>query len=161
VTSPSDADSGAAAGPPTTPQPRPRWWLAVAIFVAGLVVGVLTVALLFSTTPDFGAVEGQAPDRPVPSRAASVPVVAEAWVNAACLRVINEAQDVYRILSGVDEAAADVDLQRLDDIVRRLQPLEPRLERDLQACRVDTRVAGGPSAPPGSPPPTVPQPTPS
>ena len=52
-----------------------------------------------------------------PSNAASVPVVAEARVNAACLRVINQAQDVYRIISGIDDAAADVDLQRLDDIV--------------------------------------------
>ena len=30
---------------------RPRWWLAVIIFVGGLLVGVLTVALLFSHHP--------------------------------------------------------------------------------------------------------------
>jgi hypothetical protein len=160
----SSADAGATSHslPPNAPESRPRWWLGVIVFAGGLIVGVLTVALLFSTTPDFGAAEqpGRGPDA-TPSNVASIPVVAEARVNAACLRVINQAQDVYRIISGLDDAAADVDLQRLDDIVRRLQPLEPRLERDLQACRVDTRVAGGPSAPPGSPAPTVPQPTPS
>jgi hypothetical protein len=160
----SSRDPGATSHPPPpdASKSRPRWWLGVIVFAGGLIVGVLTIALLFSTTPDFGAAEqpGQGPDA-TPSNVASVPVVAEARVNAACLRVINQAQDVYRIISGVDDAAADVDLQRLDDIVRRLQPLEPRLERDLQACRVDTRVADDPSAPPDSPVPTVPQPTPS
>ena len=142
---------------------RPRWWLAVIIFVGGLIVGVLTVALLFSTTPDFGAAGGQPGSQDSgqvgPSAGSSVPVVAEARVNAACLRVINEAQDVYRIISGLGEAASDVDLQRLDDIVRRLQPIEPRLARDLQECRVDTQVAGDPSVAPSAPPPTVPQPS--
>ncbi len=96
-----------------------------------------------------------------PDRAAApvAPVVAEAQVNAACLRVINEAQDVYRIISGLDEAASDVDLQRLDDIVRRRQPIEPRLARDLQACRVATRLHDQPTANPSSAAPTVPQPT--
>lgn len=141
---------------------RPRWWLAVIIFVGGLIVGVLTVALLFSSTPEFGAADGeggQDPGQQGPTADRSVPIVAEARVNAACLRVINEAQDVYRIISGVGEAASDVDLQRLDDIVRRLQPIEPRLARDLQACRVDTQVVGNPTAAPSSPIPTVPQPT--
>ena len=143
------------------PEARPRWWLAVAIFVAGLIVGVLIVAVLFSTTPDFGAAENPAGPGPgaTPSNRASVPVVAEARVNAACLRVINQAQDVYRIISGIDDAAADVDLQRLDDIVRRLQPIEPRLARDLHECRVDTQVAGDPTAAPSSSVPTVPEPS--
>jgi hypothetical protein len=156
-----DADATPRPAPQQPPETRPRWWLAVIIFVGGLIVGVLIVAVLFSTTPDFGVAENQAGQGPAatPSNLASVPVVAEARVNAACLRVINQAQDVYRIISGLDDAAADVDLQRLDDIVRRLQPIEPRLARDLQDCRVDTQVAGDPTAAPSSPVPTVPEPT--
>jgi hypothetical protein len=107
----------------------------------------------------FPGVARRATGQVGPSAGSSVPVVTEARVNAACLRVINEAQDVYRIISGLGEAANDVDLQRLDDIVRRLQPIEPRLARDLQECRVDTQLAGDPSAAPSTPPPTVPQPS--
>jgi hypothetical protein len=63
------------------------------------------------------------------------------------------AQDAYTVLTGLDEAVTDVDLQALDDIVRRLQPIEARLGRDLQACQVDTRVITEPTGP------VTPQPT--
>lgn len=150
--------------PPVTPVARVRWWIAGLTFVAGAVVGVLITGLLIGTTPDFGTsptgTEASAPaDQPTPT--SSVPVTAQARVNAACLRVINEAQDVYRILSGADEAVRDVDFQRLDDIVRRLQPVESRLERDLQECRVDTTIETSATARPASPIPTLPQPSPT
>lgn len=150
------------APPPVDTVARVRWWIAGLTFVAGAVLGVLITGLLIGTTPDFGstATGTEAPvpaDRPDPT--GSIPVTAEARVNAACLRVINEAQDVYRILTGADEAVRDVDFQRLDDIVRRLQPVEARLERDLQECRVDTSVREGTTAQPASPIPTLPQPS--
>lgn len=139
-----------------------RWWIAALTFVGGLLLGVLAAAVLLATTPTFGTGAGQAdppaPDQQ-PSNVANVPVVAEARVNAACLRVINEAQDVVRILSGVDDAVTDVDLQRLDDIVRRLQPVESRLQRDLRECRVDTSVSTQSTQAPSSPVPTMPQPS--
>lgn len=142
---------------------RSRWWLMVAVFVGGVLVGVLTVGLLNATTPEFLA---QGPGGAAPTSAAGpsgsepVPVTAQARVNAACLRVINEAQDVHTILTDVDDAVTDVDLQQLDDIVRQLQPLQPRLQRDLQACRVDTGLGIDPD--PGSTlTPAVPQPSPS
>ena len=96
----------------------------------------------------------------VPTPGGTVPVVAEARVNAACLAVINEAQDMYIILTGLDEAVTDVDLQALDDIVRRLQPIETRLGQDLQRCEVETDIVTNPtgSAPPE---PSTPQPSPS
>lgn len=139
-----------------------RWWVAAVIGLVGLVFGVIVTALLIATTPQFGTAPGAAgsdPEDRQPSDTSSVPVVAQAQVNAACLRVINEAQDVVRILSGVDEAVTDVDLQRLDDIVRRLQPVETRLQRDLLECRVDTSVSTGSTAGPSSPIPTLPQPS--
>ncbi len=141
---------------------RVRWWVAGLTAVGGLLLGVLITGLLVGTTPDFGSASPQAgqtaaPGNPQPTEA--VPVTAQARVNAACLRVINDAQDVYRVIGGVGEAAADVDLQRLDDIVRRLQPLEARLERDLLACRVDTSIDSSAGASPAAPIPTVPQPS--
>lgn len=160
------ADSSDTSAPrdssPPEPVARVRWWVAGVTGVAGLLLGVLITGLLVGTTPDFGSATrsaGQAPAPGNPKPSEAVPVTAEARVNAACLRVINDAQDVYRVISGVGEAAADVDLQRLDDIVRRLQPLEARLERDLLGCRVDTSIDSSTGASPAAPIPTVPQPS--
>lgn len=150
-------DAPAPAGPL-----RVRWWVAAVTGIGGLLVGILVAALLLAATPQFGT----GPDQQTtggaeqqPTGRSTVPVTAEARVNAACLRVINEAQDVVRVLSGADQAVSDVDLQRLDDIVRRLQPIDTRLQRDLRACRVDTSIAAGSTARPASPIPTMPQPS--
>jgi hypothetical protein len=95
-----------------------------------------------------------------PTPGGSVPVVAEARVNAACLAVINEAQDMYTVLSGLDQAITDVDMQQLDDIVRRLQPIQTRLGQDLQECEVDTGIVTNPTGPePSTPQPSTPQPS--
>lgn len=141
---------------------RLRWWVAGITFVVGLVFGIIAVGLLRLGTPEFGAQAGPgagttAPT-PAPSAGGTVPVVAEARVNAACLSVINEAQDLHAVLTGLDEAITDVDLQALDDIVRRLQPIDARLGRDLQRCEVDTEVVTNPTQS-ASPEPSTPQPS--
>lgn len=134
---------------------RLRWWVSAITLVVGFVCGVIAVGLLSFSTPEFAAQEGPggtAGGASTPD--GSVPVVAEARVNAACLAVINEAQDVYGVLTGIGQAVTDVDLQQLDDIVRRLQPIEARLGQDLQQCQVDTDLGANP------PPSGGPQPTP-
>jgi hypothetical protein len=142
---------------------RLRWWVAGITFVVGFVLGVIAVGLLNLGTPEFAAQAGPgagtaAPTTVAPSPGGSVPVVAEARVNAACLAVINDAQDMYAVLTGLDEAITDVDLQALDDIVRRLQPIEARLGRNLQGCEVDTGIVTNPT---GSAPPETGMPQPS
>lgn len=146
------------AAPPTRAGGRWPWWVAAITFVVGLVVGVIAVGLLSSGKPDFPTVAGSPDTRtsPFPTTAG-----ASAEVNASCLEVINEAQELYNILNGVGEAAADVDLQRLDDIVRQLQPIQPRLQRDLQNCNVNTGVGSEPGTSAPTPTPTVPQTTPT
>ncbi len=133
-----------------------RWWVAAVTFVAGVVVGVLAVGLLAVGKPDFVSAAENGPSagatQAVPTGVETAGVTGSAVVNVACLRVINEAQDVYTALTGVDQAVRDVDLQQLDDIVRQLQPIEPRLQRDLLDCRVDTSVETGPTVPPTGPP---------
>lgn len=142
---------------------RLRWWVAAITFVGGVVVGVLAVGLLSAGAPAFGN-SGPGGGAAAPSGLASgsggVPVVAQAQVNAACLSVINEAQDTYTVLTDVGEAANPVDLQRLDDIVRRLQPIEARLGQDLPNCRVDTSLQAGSAGGSGSAPAT-PSPSPT
>jgi hypothetical protein len=71
--------------------------------------------------------------------------------------VINDAQDMYAVLTALPEAVADVDLQQLDDIVRSLQPivaqLGPETAGSIPASRPIHRLHGlsaGPSATHGS-----------
>jgi hypothetical protein len=122
------------------PQRRSRWWIAVLTFVAGVVVGVLVVGLLDTSRPDFSAAPSAPPTSPSPAGSQGVPPAASAQVNAACLRVINEAQDVTTILSEVGPAITAVNLQQLDDIVRRLQSIQARLDDDLRGCKVEAQV---------------------
>lgn len=137
---------------------RGLWWK-ILLFAGGVLVGVLGVGLLDATTPDFATAQASAGTVPAAGRPGSpVPAGAEARVNAACLGVINEAQDVYAVLGDLGQALDDVDLTALDDIVRRLQPIEPRLGRDLTGCQVDTSVTSG-STPAPTEPPTDPVPT--
>jgi len=120
---------------------RSRWWIPVLTFVAGIAVGVLIVGLLNTTTPDFSALQSTAPATPSPA-GTPPPGEAGARVNAACVRVINEAQDVATILSEVGPALSAVNLQQLDDIVRRLQSIQGRMDDDLRNCKVETDVSG-------------------
>ena len=141
-------------------QRRSRWWIAVLTFVAGIGVGVLIVGFLDASTPNFAPVQSAPPAPPSATGSPSVPAGASARVNAACVRVINEAQDVATILSEVGPAITSVNLQQLDDIVRRLQSIEGRLENDLRECRVEAEVGSTPvpspsttAEPSASPPP--------
>ena len=120
---------------------RSRWWIPVLTFVAGIAVGVLIVGLLNTTTPDFSTQQSSAPATPSPA-GPPPPSEAGARVNAACVRVINEAQDVATILSEVGPALSAVNLQQLDDIVRRLQSIQGRMDDDLRNCKVEADVSG-------------------
>jgi hypothetical protein len=130
------------------PQRRSRWWIAVLTFVAGVVVGILIVGYLDRSNPDFSSAPSAPPTSPSPAGSQDVPAGASAQVNAACLRVINEAQDVATILSEVGPAITAVNLQQLDDIVRRLQSIQARLDDDLRDCKVDAQVNRTPTAVP-------------
>jgi hypothetical protein len=131
---------------------RSRWWIPVLTFVAGIAVGVLIVGLLDTSTPDFSALQSTAPTTPSPA-GPPPPSEAGARVNAACVRVINQAQDVATILSEVGPALSAVNLQQLDDIVRRLQSIQGRLDDDLRDCKVEADVSGT-SSPASSPVPS-------
>lgn len=140
---------------------RSRWWLTLLTFGVGVVVGVIAVGLLSAGKSDFPSSGSTLPSTAATgeptSPAAGASAVAQ--VNPACLQVINEAQQISNILAGVGNAAADVDLQRLDDIVRQLQPIQPKLQRDLKVCRVSADVGYGPAS--ASPTVPVPSGTPS
>lgn len=136
----------------------PRWWVTITLLGVGILAGVLLVGLLNASRPDFSvAGSGQTPGAEPTSvtSAGQIPVAAEARVNAACLRAINEAESVTGVLVNVPSATQEVDLQRLDDLVRQLQPLQPRLEADLRDCRVSTDLSGQSGTPSASGTPTA------
>jgi hypothetical protein len=130
------------------PKRRSRWWIAALTFIAGIVIGVLIVGFLDWSSSDFSAAQSAPSPSPSPVVGQSEPAAASAQVNAACLRVINHAQDISTILSEVGPAVTAVNLQQLDDIVRRLQSIQTRLEVDLRDCKVNAEVSGTPTAVP-------------
>jgi hypothetical protein len=71
--------------------------------------------------------------------------------------VINEAQDITTILSEVGPAITAVNLQQLDDMVRRLQSIQARLDDDLRDCKVEAQVNRTPTVGPSASP--TPRPT--
>lgn len=135
--------------------------MVVGLFVGGIVVGLLSSG---SSTSQAGSpTGGGAPSVSGSPRASVSPssgATAQINVNDACLRAINAAQDAYAALNDVGDAARQLNATRLDEIVRRLQPLQSRLRNDVQACRVVTRLPDGSTL--TSPPPAIaPSPSPS
>lgn len=148
-------DRRADVGSPERPdlgKARVPWWAAALIGMGGLLVGVLLVGVLSVTNPSFVQEKDAAVADPAaqPSSQSTIEVEAQAQVNSACLRVINEAQDVFSILSDANQAVTEVDLKRLDDMVRRLDPIQQRLEQDLIDCEIKTSAGSSPA--PGATP---------
>ncbi|MGY1780629.1 hypothetical protein [Geodermatophilus sp. SYSU D01036] len=139
-------------------RPGRAWsgWLAAGTFVVGLLVGALLVGLLGQDPPAAPAAQ---PDRPTTAGPATPPAettggVDETRVNAACLRAINAAQDIAATVDELGAAAAALDAARLDEVIRRLQPLQQRLREDSADCEVSEPASS-------SPPPATATPTPT
>lgn len=139
--------------PTRSPVPRGRtsravrWWLAAVTFVVGLIVGGIAVGLVGTDPPSFS--DGVAADTATPPASSSpaattsAGATAEVMVNDACLRALNAAQDIYGSVNDLARAAGDLDVARLDEVIRQLQPLQSRLLDNLNACEVQTRLPDG------------------
>ncbi|MEO7587226.1 MAG: hypothetical protein ABIS84_04285 [Arachnia sp.] len=126
--------------------------VAVGALLLGLLVGYNAPGRTPAVVEPAGATPSASPRSTPRSTSGDATVAARAQVNAACLRALNDAQNVYVVLSGLDTAVSDVDLGALDQMVRDLQPLQKLLQRDLSECEVNTTVANGQSeAPPPTP----------
>lgn len=141
-----------------------RWWATTAVFLGGLLVGVVLTGLLSggARLPPTGGGTGAptSSDAATPTTAAAT---GELVVNGACLRAINAAQDMLDVVRDLGEALSEFNAARLDEIVRRLQPLQQRLDENSAECEVEGRVptgalSGGATSPspsgPSGPPPT-------
>ncbi|MQA32159.1 hypothetical protein [Modestobacter roseus] len=137
-----DPDDGAGATSPDGargPGRAVRGWLVVAGFVGGVVAGGLLVGLVGEGSAPVPLPAAADPAQDVTIRLPDAPAVgesAEVVVNADCLRAVNGAQDVVATVDDLAEAAAALNAARLDEVVRRLQPLQGRLRDDLAGCTV-------------------------
>jgi hypothetical protein len=119
--------------------------------VAGVVVGGVVVGLVSGgTTPAPGAAPGTSPAASATPGGSAGPTgspptgnTAQIMVNDACLRAINAAQDVYRNIEDLAQAAAQLDAARLDAVIQRLEPLQTRLQDAVAACHVTSRLPNG------------------
>lgn len=136
-----------------------QWWWAAGALVIGLFAGGIIVGLLSngsSTSAAGSSTGGSAPSVSGSPRSTASPssgATAQVNVNDACLRAVNAAQDAYTALNQVGDAARQLNATRLDEIIRRLQPLQSRLRDDVRACRVVTRLPDGSVL--SSPPPVI------
>ncbi|MGY2127592.1 hypothetical protein [Blastococcus sp. SYSU DS0617] len=148
-----------------------RWWAAGLAFVVGLLAGALLVGLLSGGGTVPPAATGDATGTTAPGDADASPgdepvdTAGEVVVNAACLRTVNAAQDVFDVVDDLGEALSELNAGRLDQIVRQLQPLQDRLEVNLAECNVAAEITevdeepGSGPAPTTPPLPTAPPPT--
>lgn len=142
--------------PDRPPRRALRWRLAAATFVLGLVVGAVVVGLASDGSVQFAAGSTAAPATGTPPAGPGAPPSGGASgrvvVDAACLRALNAAQDMYGAVDGLGRAIADFNVARLDEIVRQLQPIQGRLRDSIGSCHVITGVQQGGAAT-GSPSP--------
>ena len=131
--------------PRSSPLVPVRTGLVVAVvFVLGLLVGALTVGLLGSDPVVVGTAEsprgaGAVSGPSLPEEDAAAQFV----VSGACLGAVNAAQDTLLLVDDVGRGVAELDAAALDETVRRLMPLQTRLENGLEDCRVAVEVSGG------------------
>jgi hypothetical protein len=119
---------------PDGPQDR-GWtrWLAAGTFVLGLVVGALLVGLLGQAPPVPRSAQEAAP-APAAGPTSTAGPAGGVGIDPDCLRALNAAQDIAATVDDLGAAAAALDAARLDEVVRRLQPLQARLGESRAAC---------------------------
>lgn len=124
--------------------PARSWWLATGTFVIGLFLGALIIGLLStgSTTPAESPGAAALGPPVVTASTGTAPAgssdMNSITVNDACLRAVNAAQDAHTALTDIGAAARQLNVAQLDEIVRRLQPLQKTLQANLTACRITT-----------------------
>lgn len=133
-------------------------WLATGTFVLGLAAGVLLVGLLGEDAPVATTAQGAVVSEPAAPPPGPAEPTGPVVVNAACLRALNAARDIAATVDDLGAAAASLDAARLDEVVRRLQPLQQRLQAETAACEATGSVPTGTAAPsaPTTPPTTPP-----
>jgi hypothetical protein len=136
--------------------PNPAWtrWLAAGTFVLGLTVGMLLVGLLGQDAPVVTTAQGAASASATGERPDGAEPTGGVELNEACLRAINAAQDIAGTVDDLGAAAAVLDAAALDEVIRRLQPLQQRLQENTAACEASGSLPSASATPSATPSPT-------
>lgn len=118
-------------------------WLAVAAIVlvaVGLVAGgaIVTVSGI-SSDERVRVVASPSPSPVLPTSDSTAPS-GRVTIGAGCVRALDQAQTVYAELQRLGSAAADLDFDQLDQLVRRLQAMRPTLQHNLEQCHATVHV---------------------
>lgn len=129
-------------------RPDRAWtgWLAAGAFVLGLVAGVLLLGLIGQDPPTGPVAQAAPASEPVGPGAGTAGESGRIEVNAACLRAINAAEDIAAAVEDLGTAASVLDAAQLDEVIRRLQPLQDRLQQNTAACEVTGATPSDPAA---------------
>ncbi|MGY1984744.1 hypothetical protein ACI792_00790 [Blastococcus sp. SYSU DS0669] len=135
-----------------------RWWGRTGAFLGGLVVGVVIAGLLSQGSVLVAAPVPTNPDAALPGAdlGEESGATGQLTVDDDCLQAVNAAEDIAQLVDELGEAIAEFNAARLDEIVRRLQPLQRQLQNSIDTCEVGAGVPDGPSVavPTGVAPPT-------
>lgn len=143
---------------PDAPDPRPpsagrgragrhaRGLLAVLVaLIVGVVVGGAIVAV-YSGSNEVAvpatSVSGSAgsPTAPGTTASATSPTGAPTCNSAPRVRAVNDAQDAYTAIGGLDAAVQKLDLTKVDGIIRQVQVIQRRLKVDVPACHAGIQL---------------------
>ncbi len=126
-----------------------RWWIGAAVFVGGVIVGVVLTGLLIEPAPrEVASTPGEPGTTATVSESPATTgtdadTAIQIVVNNECLRAVNEAQDAYTAIDQLAVAVRELDLTALDIVIRQLQPLQQALRDDIAACHVTARLPNG------------------
>lgn len=136
-----------------------RGFLALLLaLILGVVLGGAIVAIYSGSdqvtvpAPRPSGSPGSSTAQPATTPASSTSGGANVQLSAACVRAVNDAQNAYTALGGLDTAIQKVDLTKVDNIVRQVQVVQRRLKVDVPACHAGIQL---PSQSPTPPSPTT------
>lgn len=114
--------------------------------IVGVVVGGVIVAV-YSGSDEVAvpatSVSGSAGSSTTPDTTTSGPSPtggADVQLSAACVRAVNDAQDAYTAIGGLDAAVQKLDLTKVDGIIRQVQVIQRRLKVDVPACHAGIQL---------------------
>lgn len=132
-----------------------RGFLALLIaLVVGAVAGGVVVAVFSGDdqvvvrTPSSASASAGSPTQHVTGSSGRSPSgSANVQLSSACVRVVNDAQDAYTALGGLENAVKTLNATKLDNIIRQVQQVRRHLAADLPKCHAGIELPSGSPSP--------------
>lgn len=119
------------------------WWVAVATFVIGLLVGAVAAGLLAQDPPYPASSPAAPPSSSSATSAASTQNTVEILVNDSCLQALSDARGAVEVIGQIVDAVKTIDIRALTGIVARAVPLQGSLRAAIADCHITARLPDG------------------